>query len=281
MSETPCNSKQILYLECGNLECGINPAYTPVESRIPNNKGIYSALNGDWPWYSFLTRESQYACDATLIAEGWLLTSSACFTNHPFPSSKVEATLGSVRILTKSPLSTQERDISALVHSPANYNSRLTLVRLETAVNVSDYTRPICIHQENGLNESLKNANCVALAWDTKEDRLKYMKAKVVHSDECLSSSSSSIYDETTQDLNLCVKLIYSEDANCLGCGVAGRPLYCHVESKWQLVAIERIHDGESGHEFLSTKQPRWFSKISANSHWAIQIIQSFSKQSM
>lgn len=34
---------------------------------------------GDWPWHAALFKEEVHVCDATLIAESWLLTTASCF----------------------------------------------------------------------------------------------------------------------------------------------------------------------------------------------------------
>jgi len=56
-------------------ECGIQPLRT--------NDGI-NGLNkmaepGDWPWHVALFKEGVHVCDATLVADNWLLTTAYCF----------------------------------------------------------------------------------------------------------------------------------------------------------------------------------------------------------
>lgn len=34
---------------------------------------------GDWPWHVALFKEGVHVCDATLVADNWLLTTAYCF----------------------------------------------------------------------------------------------------------------------------------------------------------------------------------------------------------
>ena len=275
VKETPCNSKQVLFIECDEYECGYNPMFLYHDKRISNNKGTYISMDGDWPWYGYLTRDQHYACDGTLVSNQWLLTSYSCF-NDQLPSKTI-TTLGSVRLNRKSPISSEQREITALVHSQSGFGDRLTLVRLEERINSSNYIRPVCLTQDDDFlkYDSIRNFNCYTLSWDTKNDQLNFIHAKIVHSDECLTNSKA--YDDDMDKLNWCIKLLNYDDTSCHGCNVPGRPLYCNISSKWQLVGIENYSLAQQN----DNSQPnlRWFSKISIHHKWITQIMDSFNKQ--
>lgn len=37
---------------------------------------------GDWPWHVALFKEDVHVCDATLVAENWLITTASCFQGY-------------------------------------------------------------------------------------------------------------------------------------------------------------------------------------------------------
>lgn len=61
---TTCQSKQSLYVSCGQLECG-------VQSVLPSNPNVglsKMAAPGDWPWMVALFRADTHVCDGTLVS---------------------------------------------------------------------------------------------------------------------------------------------------------------------------------------------------------------------
>lgn len=61
---TSCHTRQVLYVSCENLDCGI-------QSAVGQNQGILSKMSmpGDWPWYVALFRAETHVCDGTLVSE--------------------------------------------------------------------------------------------------------------------------------------------------------------------------------------------------------------------
>ena len=39
---------------------------------------------GDWPWHVALLKEDVHVCDATLVADSWLITTASCFQGWAF-----------------------------------------------------------------------------------------------------------------------------------------------------------------------------------------------------
>lgn len=195
---------------CTQLECGHNPSFTPPEKRIQpestrtgtlysendshedpkdGDSGLYHAFDGDWPWQAFISKNSDYSCDASLIDNEWVITSSNCFDDPnlatPSGQPKWTITLGSVRLIMKSPLYTEERAITALMNSSTSDQLNLTIVRLNKPVNSSDYIRPVCLPEQDDDLRKLSTADCYSTFWDIKKDRLLFARATVVDSSEC------------------------------------------------------------------------------------------------
>ncbi|XP_043071703.1 uncharacterized protein LOC6564668 [Drosophila grimshawi] len=135
---THCPKRQVLYVGCGGLRCG-------VQSALPNAKQHLSlpkmSSPGDWPWLVALFREDIHVCDGTLISPDWVLTTESCFQGQP--RATWMAFVGAVRLSAKAPW-TQRRRIIGMIKSPVE-GSTAALVRLETPVSFSDHVRPICL----------------------------------------------------------------------------------------------------------------------------------------
>lgn len=57
------------------LECGIQSLRANGGTQDLNKM----AEPGDWPWHVALFKEGVHVCDATLVADNWLLTTAYCF----------------------------------------------------------------------------------------------------------------------------------------------------------------------------------------------------------
>lgn len=212
LHSTPCTNRRIVHISCGNLDCGLNPAYSPPEKRIDffekskawkdviktNQEMIYRAFDGDWPWHAILSKNSDYVCDATLIRNDWIILSSHCLDDynlmsfsHHLPQSilnlKYQFTLGSIRLTNKSPLYSVERKILAIISSSFN----LTLVRLNKPIEPSNYIRPICLDQNQTYHsKSFSKFECFTTYWDFKKDQILFARASLVDGSECKSSDT-------------------------------------------------------------------------------------------
>ena len=59
-----CTSGNVLYLNCGEEECGRRPAYSPVPSRII---GGSQSAPGVWPWHVQILVNGKYQCGGSLV----------------------------------------------------------------------------------------------------------------------------------------------------------------------------------------------------------------------
>ncbi|XP_055595404.1 uncharacterized protein LOC129746008 [Uranotaenia lowii] len=148
---TTCQTKQSLYVSCGQLECG-------VQSALPNNGqnvGLSKmAAPGDWPWMVALFRADTHVCDGTLVSSDWVLTTESCFQGQA--KATWIAIFGAVRLSSNAPW-TQRRRIIGMVKSPVE-GSTAALVRLETPIVYSDFVRPICL-PDIPLKETIDRAD--------------------------------------------------------------------------------------------------------------------------
>ena len=60
---THCPKKQVLYVGCGELTCGVQSVLSAKQHlSLPK-----MASAGDWPWLVALYREDVHVCDGTLV----------------------------------------------------------------------------------------------------------------------------------------------------------------------------------------------------------------------
>lgn len=135
---THCPRRQVLYVGCGELRCGVQSALFNAKQHLSLPK---MSAPGDWPWLVALFREDIHVCDGTLITQDWVLTTEGCFQGQP--RATWMAIVGAVRLSAKAPW-TQRRRIIGMIKSPVE-GSTAALVRLETPVSYSDHVRPICL----------------------------------------------------------------------------------------------------------------------------------------
>uniref|UniRef100_A0A6P4FQD9 Uncharacterized protein LOC108053731 n=1 Tax=Drosophila rhopaloa TaxID=1041015 RepID=A0A6P4FQD9_DRORH len=135
---THCPRRQVLYVGCGELRCGVQSALFNAKQHLSLPK---MSASGDWPWLVALFREDIHVCDGTLISQDWVLTTEGCFQGQP--RATWMAIVGAVRLSAKAPW-TQRRRIIGMIKSPVE-GSTAALVRLETPVSYSDHVRPICL----------------------------------------------------------------------------------------------------------------------------------------
>lgn len=60
------------------LDCGVQSLHAKSDNRGLNKM----AEPGDWPWHVALFKEEVHVCDATLVAENWLITTASCFQGY-------------------------------------------------------------------------------------------------------------------------------------------------------------------------------------------------------
>lgn len=180
---TECKSREVLFVKCMNLECGVQSVYSGSGATVLPK----ISSSGDWPWHVALYRSDIHVCDGTLVAENWVLTTEGCFQGQ----SKAiwMAVLGLNRLNASPPWLQRRRIVSiiailsiyiiqisikilliyiylyivviilypqiGMIKSPVE-GSTAALIRLEQSVEFSDFVRPICLSDE--MNQRVRHA---------------------------------------------------------------------------------------------------------------------------
>uniref|UniRef100_A0A1I8Q2R9 Atrial natriuretic peptide-converting enzyme n=1 Tax=Stomoxys calcitrans TaxID=35570 RepID=A0A1I8Q2R9_STOCA len=166
---THCPRRQVLYVGCGELQCGIQSVLSGKQHlTLPK-----MSSPGDWPWLAALYREDIHVCDGTLISQDWVLTTESCFQGQP--RATWMAVFGSVRLASKAPW-TQRRRIIGMIKSPVE-GSTAALIRLESPVIFSDHVRPICLPDEQ---ERKQEQQIQRRAYVPKAERLEGKSVEII-----------------------------------------------------------------------------------------------------
>ncbi|GIX99466.1 atrial natriuretic peptide-converting enzyme [Caerostris extrusa] len=204
------DSQNVVYVKCGASACGLRPAHSARVARsyaLNLPEGKFGAVHGQWPWHVALFKNGEYACDATLISDDWILTSSACFESDPH--AIWTARIGIIRLSSKSPFD-QESRITGMVKSPIGSG---------------------VLH-----NYSLAGIPCNTLRWSVRKNHLFEVKLTITGND-CIDEN-----DNTTtpikQKLICAVESDVMEDEECQGDETEGSPLLCNINDKWYVLGI-------------------------------------------
>nr|SVE74962.1 EOG090X019S [Daphnia dolichocephala] len=252
----PCRKRQVLYLSCSGLECGNRPVHMHPD-RPGTDLTLLPSAHGDWPWFAALIRDGVHACDATLVADQWLLTASSCFDGQS--RAHWVARFAAVRLTSDAPWE-QERRIIGMVKSPMKGN-QLVLIKMESSVIYSDFVRPVCLARDHEAWISGSTSRCLFLGWGKDRDNLHEVTAKVVQNPKC---------DNVT---TLCADVLTTFDT-CRNDEFTGSPLLCQLNDggSWSLVGISN----ENRHCDRSIDgQPldRVYLGVSSISDWVMQTV--------
>ncbi|XP_058801065.1 atrial natriuretic peptide-converting enzyme [Phymastichus coffea] len=250
----PCPSKQVMYVRCSQLACGVQGVrYSKVRSSSLGKV----AGPGDWPWHAALFKEDNHVCDATLVSANWLLTTASCFQGQP----KAEWTtrLGSIRLTSSSPWQ-QERHVVGMVKSPVE-GSSVVMLKLDRPVGpYSDFVRPVCLPPAGATNLIANATQCNTLGWAKNRDVLQRVQLKYNAMAKCENVSIASVN-------SVCTEAVNSDD--CTEEEVAGSPLLCLLPDRrrWAVLGVAswRIACGSNP---TGIERPRLYDQVTSNLDW-------------
>ncbi|XP_049952407.1 atrial natriuretic peptide-converting enzyme [Schistocerca serialis cubense] len=253
----PCPKREVLYIGCGDLDCGTQPA-----------RGTYgidglskTAAHGDWPWHAALLKDGVHVCDGTLVSPLWVLTTTSCFQGQAKAQWTVR--LGSIRLSASTPWQ-QEQPIVGMMKSPVE-GSSVAMVKLAEAINMSDFVKPICLPNEGSTLLPYANTTyCNTLGWAKNREQLQRIEIKITPMDRCMNISFPTVNSVCTES--------FAKDCNEEE--VAGSPMVClsSDSKRWILMGLSnwRIACAASGME-----RPRLYDKITSNIDWIFKTMQT------
>ncbi|XP_029109738.1 polyserase-2-like isoform X2 [Scleropages formosus] len=190
--------------------------------QAPLNNGSSSsdlAAEGAWPWQVSLQRGGVHVCGGSLISRSVVMSAADCFNSSQINSSEWTAVLGRLKQNGSNPFQVS-LGVSGVTLSNLT-GSNIALLRLATAVTLTNYVRPVCVDLNKPAVSS--GSQCWVTGWGSGQGGgqvLQQLQTTVV---SCGNISSADYICTSAVDLRQ---------------GFAGGPLVCQQAGSWLQVAV-------------------------------------------
>ncbi|KFM59829.1 Enteropeptidase, partial [Stegodyphus mimosarum] len=244
-----CKSKDVIKVECGDLECGIRPMVIANRRRIV---GGQSTVSGSWPWQVALYKEGDFQCGAVLISDTWLISAGHCF--YSTQTAYWTARLGLLRRGSELPSPSEEiRRIEQIILHPhyedQGFINDIALLKMDKPVMFSDYLRPVCLPTESEDAGLWHGKQCSVVGWGklyeighTFPDSLQEVRLPVISTEECRKKIIFLTMYHLTDNM-FCAGYERGGRDACLG--DSGGPLMCQRnDGRWLLLGVTSNGDG-------------------------------------
>ncbi|XP_072043273.1 serine protease 27-like [Amphiura filiformis] len=210
------------------------------------------AQDGEWPWQIALMWNNIYVCSAALLTPDWAVTTAQCVNQE---ASGYSILIGTNNLAEWSP--NYQRQPVASVYKHPEYNTRIhdfdvALLRLTDPVEITDYSRTICIPTTDMSFEV--GTTCYASGWGSSDGINEFLQ------EAQFSITSSNNCEGVTSNM-LCADGIESSGA-CAG--DEGGPLVSLVDTRWYLVGLTSKTTCGSGADVFTrmTAMYEWIAPI-------------------
>nr|XP_018667230.1 testisin-like isoform X2 [Ciona intestinalis] len=222
--ELKCQNKIGSYF-CKPRDCGVvSERATPVEDMH------------DWPWMVQILVSGGHSCGATLLSSRWIITSNNCV--HGVQHASIIIYLGHEKnalnhSLTDSPHRVYRTVNQIISHDLATrYNNSVALIKLNEAVEINEYVKPICL---SGGERPQVGAKCWGTGFGFADENsvepsnvLKEVDLPIVDIDVCRRSYTNTAYSVDRNNM-MCAGYIQGGKDLCYG--DMGGPLMCQREN--------------------------------------------------
>lgn len=248
----------------GNLhdECGIS-------SKNSYGKPEYFVVGGqetethEYPWVGALMYEDkQIDCTATLISDQWAVTVAHCVQGFP----RLHSILFGAHNLNAW-TETERRNIKVsevIIHNKWDFpRNDIALLKLEHAVDFSEYIRPVCLPTRDDMNNVYQGTDATVVGWgmtlDNKVDGKEGLRAVEVTT---LKHEEQVEYCDNKFPSVICTSTNKATKGFCFGDN--GSPLMIKKsDGRWTAIGAASfiLESCESG-------RPNGYTRLTANLEW-------------
>ncbi|XP_045677384.1 coagulation factor XI [Phyllostomus hastatus] len=221
-----------------------NACTTKIKPRIV---GGTASVRGEWPWQVTLHITSpvqRHLCGGSIIGNRWILTAAHCLSGIESP--KMLRVYGGILNQSEIKEDTAFLGVQEIIihdqYETAESGYDIGLLRLHTAMNYTDFQRPICLPSKG--DRDVMYTDCWATGWgyrkfrDKIQNTLQKVKIPLVTNEECQARYARH---------RITNKMICAghHDGGKDACkGDSGGPLSCKHNEVWHLVGITSWGDG-------------------------------------
>ncbi|XP_030047209.1 atrial natriuretic peptide-converting enzyme [Microcaecilia unicolor] len=229
-----CQSRQRIALLCTKEDCGRRPA-ARMNKRILGGR---TSRPGRWPWQCSLQSEpSGHICGCVLIGKKWVLTVAHCFEGRE--NAAVWKVVFGINNLDHPSDFMQTRLVQKIILHP-RYNRAvvdydISIVKLDTDINVTSYVRPICLPNKKHSVEP--DTYCYITGWGHMGNKMPFKlqegEVRIISLEQC-----QSYFDlKTITSRMLCAGYEAGTVDSCMG--DSGGPLVCEQPGgRWTLFGL-------------------------------------------
>ncbi|XP_035852451.1 chymotrypsin-like protease CTRL-1 isoform X2 [Sander lucioperca] len=234
--------------------CGIAPLNTRIVGGV-------NALRGSWPWQVSLHDSNGHFCGGSLINSQWVLCAAHCFSS----TSGLTVYLGrdNQQLLNPNEVS---RSLSQIIINP-NYdpntnNNDVSLLRLSSPVNFTNYISPVCLAAAGSTYPD--GTTCWVTGWGTISSSgislpfpqtLQEVSVPLVSNTQC-----NAAYGSITSNM-ICAGLPAGGKDSCQG--DSGGPLVTKSGSTWVQVGVVSF-----GKDCALPNFPGVYARVSQYNSW-------------
>ncbi|XP_067141771.1 chymotrypsinogen B-like [Centruroides vittatus] len=232
-----------------NPTCGVQkipPVLNSMEERIIGGR---EAVPGSWPWQVDLqlnyVNPNGHMCGGAIVNSQWVITASHCFQPQPnklawrlhfgkhnkFTEDKTEI----VRYVDRLVIYPDIAEETFMKTRQFNIRDDLTLLKLSTPINFTDYIQPVCLPTKN--MRFPVGTDCYSTGWGMtrgsgKTEVLKQVVMTVLDPSACVGP-----FMPFNPNTMLCMGVRKQGKGVCHG--DSGGPLVCkYTDNKWYLAGL-------------------------------------------
>uniref|UniRef100_A0A8C6I703 Coagulation factor XI n=1 Tax=Mus spicilegus TaxID=10103 RepID=A0A8C6I703_MUSSI len=218
-----------------------NVCTTKINPRVV---GGAASVHGEWPWQVTLHISRGHLCGGSIIGNQWILTAAHCFSGIETPK-KLRVYGGIVNQSEINEGTAFFRVQEMIIHdqyTTAESGYDIALLKLESAMNYTDFQRPICLPSKGDRNAV--HTECWVTGWGYTELRgevqstLQKAKVPLVSNEECQTRYRRH------KITNKMICAGYKEGGKDTCKGDSGGPLSCKYNGVWHLVGITSWGEG-------------------------------------